>query len=247
MLKAVLLDLDNTLILFDEPAFYARFFDRMTAFFEDIMPTEELTRRTLAATMALKDNAGAMSNRDWFTRAFDDGAELPMARIWERWLDFYRDRYGPFGIDIAIPEGQAEVVSDLAQRGLSLVIASNPIFPPIALARRMAWGGIDPEPFSLLTHMENMSFVKPHAGYYRSISEMIGIAPSDCLMVGNDPVNDMAAGAIGMKTYLTTDASESDFASLTMGSGAVVDRPQSDFSGPLSRVCDAVDDLLSRP
>jgi len=245
MLKAVLLDLDNTLILFDEPAFYKRFFDRMAAVFQDLMPAEELTRRTLTATMALKENAGAMSNRDWFTQAFVDGAELPMEHIWERWLDFYRDHYGPFGIDIAIPQGQAETISELLQRGLALVIASNPIFPPIALARRMAWGRIDPKSFSLLTHMENMSFVKPHTGYYRSISDMIGIAPSDCLMVGNDPVNDMAAGAIGMKTYLTTDARESYFASLTTGSGAVADSPPPDFKGPFSRVGDVVDALLS--
>jgi FMN phosphatase YigB (HAD superfamily) len=30
--------------------------------------------------------------------------------------------------------------------------------------------------------------------------------PNDCLMVGNDDVNDMIAGNIGMKTYLTTDS-----------------------------------------
>lgn len=245
MLKAVLLDLDNTLIIFNEPGFYRRFFGRMAETFADLMPADVLSRKIIDATTALKENNGAMLNRDWFSRAFAAGENLPMGRFWNRWMTFYQDTYSPFGVAVTVPSGQADMLDRLACSGLTLVIASNPIFPRIALERRMAWGGIDPSVFSLLTHMENMSFVKPRAGYYRSIGEMIGVAPEDCLMVGNDPVNDMAAAMVGMRTYLTTDASESHFISLTTGNGpAMTTRPDPDFRGPLSRVWETVASLL---
>lgn len=247
MLKAVLLDLDNTLILFDEPGFYQRFFEKMAPAFSDLMPADRLARKTVEATMALKENNGTMLNRDWFTRAFDAGENLPMERFWERWLSFYRDTYAPFGITVTVPPGQSDTIDRLAQSGLILAIASNPIFPRIALERRMAWGGIDPAPFSLLTNMDNMSFVKPREGYFRSISEKIGVAAEDCLMVGNDPVNDMAAAAAGMATYLTTDGLESHFTSLTAGAGPLAGASGEricDFSGPLSGVWNAVETLL---
>lgn len=248
MLKAVLIDLDNTLILFNEADFYQRFFERMAPFFEDLMPADELARRIVSATMALRDNDGGMLNRDLFSKAFDDGADLPMDIFWERWLGFYAETYGPFGIAVSRPKGQAETLRRLAQRGLMLAIASNPIFPRIALERRMGWGGIDPAPFALLTHMENMSFVKPRPAYFRSIGEMLRVAPEDCLMVGNDPVNDMAAAAAGMRTYLTTDACSAHFAALTAGgdgAGDAGDR-MPDFEGPLAGVVDVVSDLSRR-
>ena len=243
MLNAVLLDLDNTLILFDEPGFYDRFFDKMAPFFHDLMARDLLVEKTITATMALKENNGALLNRECFTRAFNAGGDLPMDIFWERWLAFYEDVYSPFGVPVTVPRGQADIIDRLARSGLTLVIASNPVFPPIALKRRMAWGGIDPAPFSLLTHMDNMSFVKPREGYFRSICKMIGTAPEACLMVGNDPVNDMAAKATGMKTYLTTDASEVHFASLTGSTGSEGGH-RHDFQGPLSGVWESVAELL---
>jgi len=246
MIKAVLLDLDNTLILFDEPGFYRSFFDEMASAFEDLIPAEDLIRRCVAATMALKENRGSMLNRDWFSRAFDAGDGLPMTRFWDRWLRFYREIYGPFGTLVTVPAGQADLVHRLVHRGVMRVIASNPIFPGIALERRMAWGGLDPADFSMLTTMDNMSFVKPHAGYFSSIAEALGVAPKECLMVGNDPVNDMAAAGAGMMTYRTTDASEVHFATLTgeAPAAAADNAPAPDFHGPLSRVWETITPLL---
>ena len=67
---------------------------------------------------------------------------------------------------------------------------------------------------------------------------MLAVPPEQCLMVGNDPLNDMAAGAAGMKTYLTTDGKQVDYTSLQM----TVDQKNPpvpilpDFTGPLRDV-----------
>ena len=64
-------------------------------------------------------------------------------------------------------------------------------------------------------------------------------------MVGNDPVNDMIVGSIGMKTYLVTD---SDPAGLEVSRTAYgvtpSDVPKPDFEGPLQAVPAAVQALM---
>ena len=52
------------------------------------------------------------------------------------------------------------------------------------------------------THAENMSFCKPRPEYYQSILDHIKQKPEDCLMAGNDPISDMAASVLGIKTFL---------------------------------------------
>ena len=78
---------------------------------------------------------------------------------------------------------------------------------------------------------------------------MIDVVPQHCLMVGNDPVNDMIAGNLNMKTYLATDAEEKGLASLTMSrdlrNRVTMEIPKPDFCGPFSGVVDVVNRLMA--
>jgi FMN phosphatase YigB (HAD superfamily) len=38
-----------------------------------------------------------------------------------------------------------------------------------------------------------------------SIAEVLGVLPEECLMVGNDVLDDMSAAGVGMKVFLLTD------------------------------------------
>ena len=96
------------------------------------------------------------------------------------------------------------------------MVASNPIFPQIAQIKRLQWAGIDSRRFTLFTHIENMNFVKPRRLYYGRICSLINVPADRCIMIGNDPVNDMVAGEIGMRTFLTTEAGQIDYASLAL-------------------------------
>ena len=94
-----------------------------------------------------------------------------------------------------------------------------------------------------------MRYVKPMADYYHQTCELIGALPAECLMVGNDPVNDMSAALVGMRTYRTTDAEVIDYAALTL----TVDQrkedlreiPAPDHEGPFAGVTDVVERLLA--
>jgi len=198
--------------------------------------------------MALRHNSGGQTNRDCFLETFARGCEEKSPVLWQQFMAFYREAYDDIRVSVAVPQGLRRVLDTLRQSGLKLVIASNPIFPVIAQQKRMGWADIDPEWFDLFTHMENMHHVKPKPAYYRQTCELIGENPEHCLMVGNDPVNDMAAGKAGLKTFRTTDADAIDYSSLTLTDEQRQRDPASlpvpDFKGPLADVAGVVADLL---
>jgi FMN phosphatase YigB (HAD superfamily) len=72
--------------------------------------------------------------------------------------------------------------------------------------------------------------------------------PEACLMVGNDPINDMIVATIGMRTFLVTDSPHVDLSSLEMSRKIRIDPeteiPAPDFKGALSEVPYAVDFLV---
>jgi FMN phosphatase YigB (HAD superfamily) len=244
MLKAILLDLDNTLILFDETAFYLRYMERIIPYFADIVPEEAFRDRLLEGIRGLARNDGTISNSHHFMDTFCAGHDDRREAIWARFMRFYQTEYDHIPVDVRIPSGMEALLDQLHAWQLPLVVATNPLFPEIAQAKRLAWGGLDQGRFALLTHMENMSYVKPRMEYYQQVCEMIGVQPRHCLMVGNDAVNDMVAGVAGLKTYLTTDAGEIDYRAVTKG--RKVRRGEShpaDFSGPLTGLAAVVDRL----
>jgi len=247
MLKAVLLDLDNTLVLYDELVFYERYFNNISAFFTDLFPPDEFQERVVRAALSLYMQNGVLNNRDFFMARFLDGHDRGIDAIWHRFEDYYVTEFPKIAVSVEVPNGLHRVLNRLRELDLKLILASNPIFPRPALDARIAWAGIDPDLFSFVTDMETMSHVKPQEAYYRQIATQIGEIPSACLMVGNDRINDLVAAKMGMKTFLATEAEEVDYSSLRLTEDEINlprDIPPPDFEGPLLDVIDAVEQLI---
>jgi len=245
MLKAVLFDLDNTLIHFGERQFFQGYIPAVTKAFADVMPGDLFLERLLSSTGAVLNNNGDMLNVDCFMDAFCAGYEEHRQEFWRRFTTFYETEYDQFRSMASAPPGAREMLLQLREKSLKLVIASNPLWPSIAQNKRLAWAGLGDLQFDLITHIENMTYCKPNVEYYREICSKIGERPEACLMVGNDPVNDMVVGTIGMKTYLVTD---SDPSGLEVSRSAhrltPAEIPKPDFEGPLLAVPEAVRALL---
>ena len=100
-----------------------------------------------------------------------------------------------------VPEA-AEAVRAIRDMGLRVVLATNPVFPPIATESRIRWAGLEPSDFEFYTTYANSAYAKPRLGYYEEIAKRLGLDPTECLMVGNDTDDDMVAEKLGMKVYL---------------------------------------------
>ena len=99
----------------------------------------------------------------------------------------------------------AEAVRLAKEIGFRVVLATNPIFPAVATESRIRWAGLTPADFELYTTYENIGFCKPNPSYYLEITSRLNVAPEECLMVGNDVTEDMAAKSAGMEVFLLTD------------------------------------------
>ena len=139
-----------------------------------------------------------------------------------------------------LPDDLHETFDKIVRTGLKLVLATNPIFPFNVQIKRLAWAGLDHSHFDLVTHIENMSFCMPRIEYYLEICRKIDEPPEACLMVGNDPINDMVAARAGLKTYLTDDGKDAWRVTLNVSEDLlkyqILDIPEPNFKGPLSDV-----------
>ena len=248
MLKAVLFDLDNTLIRFDEREFFEAYIPRITKVFSDLMSPDTLIERLLLSTQMLVNNNGQVSNAEYFMSFFSQGFERYKEEIWKRFIRFYQTEFDEFRPLVSIIPGVRELFMKLRGKGVKLVIASNPIWPQIVQMKRLSWAGLGDWNFTLVTSIENMSYCKPHIQYYLEVCKKINEKPERCLMVGNDPVNDLIVAKIGMKTFLVTGGPEFDGSELELSKSirddTAVESIEPDFRGLLSDVPDAVDTLL---
>jgi FMN phosphatase YigB (HAD superfamily) len=249
MLKAVLFDLDNTLIRFSERMFFESYLSKVPKAFTDIMPAETFVEKLLSSTQTLMRNNGEMLNVDYFMNLFSAGYEERRDELWSRFMTFYDTEYDQFKAIMTMSPGVKEVILSLGESGVKLVIASNPIWPLNVQMKRLSWAGLEDIEFDLVTHIGNMSYCKPHVEYYQEVCQKIDESPEVCLMVGNDPVNDMVVSKIGMRTYLVTEGATDESAlelSRSVRTETPGEIPEPDFKGPLSRVPDAVEALLGK-
>lgn len=239
MFEAVLIDLDNTLILYDEKKFFKKYFHLLTLHFSDLMPSDSVVPKVLQATQAMiKEKQDDDINLNYFLSEFSDGDPERAKMLWQRFITFYTNEFNELK-DIMQPvEGITSVVNYLSNLPIKRVVATNPVFPLIAQKKRLSWATVAPDAFDLITHIGNTTRCKPSPQYYLQICDDIGVAPENCLMIGNDPVNDLAAAAVGIKTYLATDSWENEDAlavSYSFGDEAV-QTISPDFQGPFRDV-----------
>jgi FMN phosphatase YigB (HAD superfamily) len=202
--KALLLDLDGTLLDIEVSFFLGPMVEAMHGFFSDTLEREKFREGLFGGTQAIMENprSNGETNREEFYRVFSDFTGLDAVEAEKRFLDFYEQVF-PLLRSFARPaRGGAEFVTSAAGKGYVLALATNPIFPVTATIERVRWAGLDPGLFRIIPGLENMSSCKPSVRYYHDVAEIIGVDTSKCLMVGTDVEQDMPASDAGMDTYL---------------------------------------------
>lgn len=207
MIKAVLFDLDGTLLPMDQDVFVATYFKRLAMAVGHLgYEPKPLQDAVWKGTGAMVMNDGSRLNSDAFWDCFNKifGRDT---RVDEPAFDeFYRTEFNKVKEVCGFQPMSREVVEYLLDAGFRTALATNPIFPAIATRNRMNWAGLDPEMFELFTSYENIGYCKPNPKYYQEVIDRMGLKPEECLMVGNDVGEDMVpASSLGMSVFLVTD------------------------------------------
>jgi len=208
MLQAVLLDLDDTLIKTDTQAFFQRYLAMLGMYCTDYAPPEQFIGALMTDFSHLIQEKG--STESLYTRLLRAQAARygqAVDRLETAFDAFYRDEYPKLRSRIRPQPGSAQLLQLLADRGYTLVLATNPGLPFTAIRQRMTWGQVPPEehPFALITSLETMSFGKPRPEYYAEIMARLDLDPGSAIMIGDSWDDDIIpASAAGLHTYYVT-------------------------------------------
>ena len=209
MIRAVLFDLDDTLLSLNLTAFLARYVNGASGLL--CRASGRLRVNVMAAYARAWLAAESEARRDRLTNAqlinkvvfeqtgipLDDPVIADMMDCYERTVV---PRMGT-GIVRAQPMPGARAAVDCVHAmGLTCALATNPVVSHACDMARLAWAGFSESDFTLVSCAENSTRCKPWAGYYEEFCGKLGVTPSECLMVGNDARRDFAHPECGLRT-----------------------------------------------
>jgi FMN phosphatase YigB (HAD superfamily) len=205
-ITTVLFDLDGTLLPMDQNVFIKAYFGglarRLAPYGYD---PQKLIDSIWQGTAAMVKNNGDTTNEERFWQGFEAAYGKAAREDEEYFADFYREDFDKVSVSCGYTPAARKIMDTVKACGLRTALATNPIFPAMATERRIAWAGLSPADFELVTTYENSRFCKPNPNYYRDIMQTLGVCPEECLMVGNDVVEDMVAETLGCQVFLLTD------------------------------------------
>ncbi len=206
-MKAILFDLDGTLLPLDEKLFVDIYFTELSKVFSDYnIDSKKLVETIWTATGDMIKNDGKKTNEEVFWDRFESVIDADVSNVKGLLANFYANQFFNKVKRSSTENSLAKVAVELAKKnGRKVILATNPVFPEDALVR-LKWTGLDVDDFDYVTHYSNSSFSKPNPKYYLDLCEKFDVEPKDCLMIGNDEREDIfAASSIGMNCYLVTD------------------------------------------
>ncbi len=208
-IEAVLFDLDDTLLGNDTYEFLPHYFSALTEYVQPFLGQDKFMKELLYSTQAMiKHNDRSRTNREVFWAVFCQRTALDQEIIEPYINTFYRETFPKLqGVTELRPVAR-NILSFCLNHRLKVVVATNPIFPLLAIEHRLRWAGIpvDQIDYDLITACENMHSTKPNLAYYEEILEIIGVDAGRTLMVGDDWENDMMpAKQLGLHTYWIND------------------------------------------
>lgn len=212
MKKVILFDLDGTLLPMDQDKFTKAYFYALLKKLAELgLPAQSEEERTALAkavwsgTYAMMNNDGSCTNEERFFLDFSTVLNIDISHLKPQLDGFYKDEFNEVSAVCGKNSLVPKIISDLKGRGYRLAVATNPLFPLRANEARLSWAGLSLSDFEYCTCYENSRYCKPKLEYYRGILDILGVSAADCLMVGNDVREDMAAKELGMDVFLITD------------------------------------------
>ena len=224
-LKAILFDLDGTLIEVNLKQFIPEYLKLLASNVSHLVRQSKFISKLMIASQEVDKNDGNKTNDEVFAEAF-----FPLIGYAREEMDplfdkFYEQDFPKLRQYTSRKPAARKVMESAFKKGYDVVIATTPLLPETAIRQRLDWAGvpIDDFPYKLITSLENTYANKPNLLYYKLIAETIGHNANECLMVGDED-KDMVAARLGMKTFLVQ--------SLNTELGP--DTPEPDYQGTLA-------------
>ncbi len=205
-IKAVLFDLDGTLLPMNIDDFTKSYFGRLSGkLAHQGYEPKALIGTILQGTKAMIKNDGSKTNEEVFWDSFTSVYGKRALDDIPYFDEFYKTDFDLVKESVTCNPFVKKTVDFIKNLGLRMIVATNPLFPEIAQRKRIKWAGLNINDFEYVTSYENSHYCKPNPMYFKEILEKTNLKAEECIMVGNHTKEDTCGEIIGIKTFLVTD------------------------------------------
>jgi len=204
-INTILFDLDGTLLSIDMNDFENIYYSSLSESFKEILPKKDFMGLLYNSVTAMVKNTEHRTNEEVFMEAMRSQVKDELDTYTALFSQYYETGFKVLRNAVKDTKEMQLATELLKKKGYDLVIATNPLFPKTAIDQRIEWSGVDRSHFSYVSYFEINHYCKPNIEYYSEILDSIGKTPEQCMMVGNDALEDLIAGELGVSTYLITD------------------------------------------
>ncbi len=207
MLKAVLFDLDGTLLPMNEEEFTNGYFGFLCKRLEKFgYEKEKLIETIWAGTKKMILNDGSKTNEQVFWQNFSKVYGEEKLKDKAEFDDFYKTEFKRAKIFCGENKFAREIIDYVKSKGLKTILSSNPIFPRGGMITRLGFVGLEGADFDEITSYENYHYAKPNPKYYQEILEKNNLRPEEVVLFGNSEREDCdPASSCKIKCYLIGD------------------------------------------
>ena len=207
MLKAVLFDLDGTLLPMNEDQFTRGYFGMLC---KKLAPygynSEELVKAIWAGTKEMIKNDGSQTNEQVFWNCFAKIYGKEKLKDESLFADFYRNEFKNSKIFCGENPQAREVIDFVKAQGLKVILASNPLFPRDGMINRLGFINLTENDFDYIPSYETSHYSKPNPYFYQEILQNNHLKPSEVIFFGNSETEDCEpASKVGIKSILVGD------------------------------------------
>lgn len=203
--KTILFDLDGTLLPLNQEDFVRNYFGRLALkMAPQGIEKEALIEGLMVGMKAMQENDGTRTNSEAFWEIFEKLTGMEKETVNHVIMDFYNKEFDAVKEVLTENVNHRDLVDSLKEKGYELVLSTNPLFPIEAVITRLSWIGLREDDFILITNYDNSAYCKPNLGYYKNILEQIEKKAEECILIGNDTVEDLVAERLGFQVGLVT-------------------------------------------
>lgn len=204
MLKAVLFDLDGSLLQMNEPKFVAKFAHLVNLKFANKgYDYDEISQVFWKAVERVYKNDGSKLNIDVFWDHLVEHYGEDVLKEKSTVEEYYNNEFKDVKTEFYPNPIAKEIVKFVNENNLLCILATQPIFPLIGVINRMDFVGLEESDFTYITNMENSKFTKANPKYYKDLLEKFNLKDDEVIMFGNHYYEDGESTLVNnIKTFL---------------------------------------------
>lgn len=205
MTRTVLIDLDDTLLDNSMDIFLPAYFQQLGDYLSELIAPDRMLPALMAGTRAMLTNQDPTTTLvQKFSDIYYPDLGVDEASLGNRIHHFYKQVFPGLESLTGVRPDARSFIEHLFTSGYEVVIATNPLFPRLAIEARLRWANIPSDEFgyTLVTSYEGFHFTKPNPAYYAEILGLLGHSPVEAVMIGNDVSADLdPAHSLGMPVF----------------------------------------------